>query len=681
MGKYVNDKFPHLIHGADYNPEQWAEYKGVWDEDMRLMRLANCNKMTLGIFSWAKIEPREGEYDFSFLDEIIERISKNGGKIVLATPSGARPRWLAEKYPEVLRVNENDVREHFNGRHNHCYTSPVYREKVKKINGILAQRYGKNNALIVWHVSNEYGGKCYCALCKNAFRHYLKTRYGNDIKTLNRAYWSDFWSHTYDNFEEIEPPMDGTEKSIHALNLDWRRFCSRQTLDFMQEEIAAIREYDSTTPVTTNMIPWWYDLNYNEFADSLDVASWDSYPDWHNGDHLRQAAETAFWHDYFRALKDRPFMLMESAPGLVNWKSVNKLKRPGMDTLASLQAIAHGGDSVQYFQWRKSRGGVEKFHGAVVDHVGTENTRIFHAVQTTGEILKKIDGVAGSKVKARVAILYDWENRWALDDCQGFQKEKKYSQTCVDYYMPLWKRGISVDVISPQKDFGKYDLIIAPMQYMVTEELIGKIETYIKNGGRFYATYMLGMVNETDLCYLGGFPAGKLKHVFGIWNEEIDSLYPDERGEVEMGGIKYAQKDYAEIIHLNGATALAKYTKDFYTDLPAFTVNIYGKGKAYYQAFRDTGEFADRVISEILEETGIRPALPCLPMQGVTAHKRYCGENEYLFVENYNAYAVENIALGEKRVDMLSQKTVDTIDLQPYSIVVLINKSILEEIR
>ena len=185
MRKYLNDKFPHLVHGADYNPEQWREVDGIWDEDMRLMQLANCNEMTVGIFSWAKLEPKEGEYDFSFLDEIIEKVGKNGGKIVLATPSGARPHWLADKYNEVLRVDEHGVRQHFGVRHNHCYTSPIYREKVKKINGILAQRYGNNETVIAWHISNEYGGKCYCSLCQDAFREYLKKRYDNDIKKLN----------------------------------------------------------------------------------------------------------------------------------------------------------------------------------------------------------------------------------------------------------------------------------------------------------------------------------------------------------------------------------------------------------------------------------------------------------------------------------------------------------------
>ena len=674
MKRYINDKFPHLIHGADYNPEQWREIDGIWEEDMRLMQLAGCNEMTIGIFSWAKLEPREGEYDFSFLDEIIEKVGENGGKIVLATPSGARPHWLAEKYNEVLRVDENGVRMHFGARHNHCYTSPVYREKVKKINGLLAQRYGNNPTVLAWHISNEYGGKCYCPLCQDAFREYLRGRYGNDIHRLNQAYWSDFWSHTYDNFEQIEAPMPIGETCIHGLNLDWRRFCSYQTLDFMRAEISAIRQYNRDLPITTNMIPWWYDLNYNEFAEDIDIASWDAYPDWHNEDHIRQAIETGFWHDYFRALKDRPFMLMESAPGLVNWKEVNKLKRPGMDTLASLQTVAHGGDSVQYFQWRKSRGSVEKFHGAVVDHVGTEYTRIFKAVQTTGKSLKAIDEVAGTRVQARVAILYDWECRWALDDAQGFQKDKQYPKTCVDYYTPLWKRGIAVDVIGPNKDLDKYDLVIMPMQYMTSGELVEKIERYVKNGGHVYATYMLGMVNETDLCYLGGFPANELKDVFGIWNEEIDTLYPDERGEVEMDGKTYPQKDYAELIHATTATVKARYTKEFYAGMPAYTVNAYGKGKAYYQAFRDAGEFTEKALSEILAELKIMPTLPCLPMHGVTAHCRTDGDSTYLFVENYNGESVEKIVLDKEYVNMITGERVSAVDLQPYSIAVLKRK-------
>ncbi len=672
MRKYINEKYPHLLHGCDYNPEQWIETKEVWEKDMEFMKDANCNEMTVGVFSWAMLEPKEGEYNFSFLDEIIDKIYKNGGRVVLATPSGSRPRWMAEKYPEVLRVNEYGQRFGFRARHNHCFTSPFYRKKVQQINQMLAERYGNHPAVIAWHVSNEYGGRCFCPLCKNAFREYLKKRYNNDIKALNRAYWSTFWSHNFDSFEQIEPPTPLTDESVLGLILDWRRFVSYQTIDFMKAEIEPLKRLTPHLPVTTNMMPAWPDLNYNDFEEVLDVVSWDSYPNWHSCTGPYIAYRTGFWHDYFRSLKGRPQMLMESAPGLVNWKPYNKLKRPGMDVLAALQSIAHGGDTVQYFQWRKCRGNVEKFHGAVIDHVGTNNTRIFKEVQKTGAILQKIDEVAGTSVNARVAIIYDWETWWALDTCQAFQRnDKKYQDTCVSYYRPFWSRGIPVDVIGPKKDFSKYDLIIAPMLYMTDKTMIEKISSFVKNGGTFYATYMLGMVNETDLCYLGGFPAEELKEVFGLWNEEIDTLYPEDRGAVVFDGKEYVTKDYAEIIRPSSAKVLARYNKEFYKGLPAYTVNAYGKGKAYYQAFRDMEDFTDSAMEAIIKELGIKSAIEQALPEGVTAHTRTDGKTVYLFVENYNENAVEEISLGYTYEDMLTGETVDKVTLDGYDIRIL----------
>ena len=671
MRKYINEAFPHLIHGADYNPEQWIDTKEIWDADMQLMKEANCNEMTVGIFSWQDLEPEEGVYDFSFLDEIIDKVYANGGRVVLATPSGARPRWLAKKYPEVLRVNEDGHRRRYGTRHNHCYTSPIYREKVRLINTKLAERYGTHPAVIAWHISNEYGGCCYCEECQNAFREFIKNKYNNDINKLNHAYWSKFWSHKYNNFDEIEFPGPHGETSIHGLNLDFRRFVSHQTTDFMNAEIAAIRAVCPNLPITTNMMPNYYDINYYEMARKLDVISWDSYPDWHNGADLDVACDTAFWHDFFRTLKKRPFMLMESAPGLVNWKPYNKLKRPGMDRLASIQAVAHGSDSVQYFQWRKSRGSVEKFHGAVVDHVGTNETRIFKAVQSTGATLKAIDEVCGSMVNARVAIIYDWENRWSLKDAQGFAKDdKKYPETCLAYYKALWKRGIAVDVISAHGNFEEYDFVIAPMLYMTDNDTINKFTSYVENGGVLYATYMLGMVDDTDLCHLGGFPGGSLKSVFGIWNEEIDTLYPNETVQISHENKSYAGVDYCELIHAKEAKVLATYDSEFYKGMPAATVHEFGKGKAYYQAFRDCGEFWEEMATKILEELGIKATLQGNIPNGVCGHKRECSDVEYLFVQNYSSEAVE-VCVEEGYTDMESGKSEQVVCLDAYDVKIL----------
>ena len=666
MKQYACESFPHFIHGADYNPEQWLHDKSVWDKDMELMKLANCNEMSVGIFSWAKLEPKEGEFDFSFLDEIIEKVEKNGGKIILATPSGARPRWLAEKYPEVLRVGADGVRDHFRARHNHCYTSPAYREKVAIINHKLAERYGNNDTVIAWHISNEYGGECRCQLCQNAFRDYLREKYHNNIEELNLAWWTTFWSKTYDNFEQIEAPGIYTETGIHGLNLDWRRFVTHQTKDFILHEIQPIRALSPDKPVTINMMYEFYDLNYHEIASAIDIASWDSYPEWHNGDNAVIAQRAAFWHDLYRSLKDRPFLLMESTPSLVNWKPYNKPKKPGLDVLSSLQAVAHGSDSVQYFQWRKGRGASEKFHGAVVSHDGSAENRVFQSVQETGAVLKKIDEVCGAVTKAKAAVIFDWENMWALDDCQGYANAgKKYFDTCYAYHRFFWEKGMDCDVISSKADLSRYSLVVAPMLYMTDTAVIGNLKQYVENGGTLYATYMLGTVNETDLCWLGGIPAQELKEVFGIVAEEIDTLYPKEKQHAAFGAEVHELCDYCEVVKLQGAKALAVYADNWYEGTPAVTENAYGKGKAIYQACRDTGSLKTAVLGRIVEELGMEANVAGILPYGVTAHSRTDGETTYIFVENYLEQDV-SVKLHAPMENMLTGEVTDTVTLGNY---------------
>lgn len=668
--QYTCPDFPHFIHGADYNPEQWMDYKGVWDADMELMREAHCNEMTVGIFSWAKLEPREGEYDFSFLDEIIDRIGKNGGKVILATPSGARPHWMAGKYPEVLRVGADGVRAHFGGRHNHCFTSPVYREKVREINRRLAERYGNNPTVIAWHISNEYSGECHCPLCVQAFRDFLREKYHNDIAELNHAWWTTFWSHTYDSFDQIEPPGALTETGVHGLNLDWHRFVTHQTMDFIKNETAPLRELTPHLPVTTNMMYEFYDLDYHKLSEVIDFASWDCYPEWHNGDDAVIAQRAAFWHDLYRSLKRKPFLLMESTPSLVNWKPYNKPKRPGLDTLSSIQAVAHGSDSVQYFQWRKSRGSSEKFHGAVVGHDGTADTRVFRSVQRTGEVLKKIDEICGSITKARVAVIFDWENMWALDNSQGYSNEgKKYFETCYEYHRVFWERGIDCDIVSPHADLSDYRIVVAPMLYLTDPETIKNLTYYVSGGGTLLGTYMLGTVDETDLCWLGGIPATVLKDVFGIEAEEIDTLYPSERQHAALGDKEYTLQDYCEVLRLHGATVLAKYTDGYYKDTPAVTTHGFGKGRAVYQACRDDGALKDELLSRLIRNAGVYSVVLAdkpLP-HGVTAHSRTDGEHTYVFVENYSDKDTVTVPLRGEMVDMLTGERVKECTLQPYS--------------
>lgn len=671
-------KINAMLHGGDYNPDQWADYPEVLSEDIRLMKLAGVNAVSLGIFSWTRLEPEEGKFDFSFFDKVIDNLYQNGIYTLLATPSGARPAWLAKKYPEVLRTRADRQRILFSERHNHCYTSPIYREKVRIINTKLAEHYKDHPGIIAWHISNEFGGECHCELCEKEFREWLKNKYDNDLDKLNKQWWTAFWSHTYTAWEQIESPSnpyDIGEKNVHGLVLDWKRFVTHQTMDFIKNETAPLKKLTPHIPVTTNFMQFYDGLDYSKMKDVVDFVSWDSYPQWHNtkkGD-IRVACETAFLHDSMRSYLDKPFILMESTPSHVNWNLINKLKRPNMHKTSSLQAVAHGSDSVMYFQWRKSRGSSEKLHGAVVDHVGHENTRVFREVADVGECLKRLEGVVGSKTNSDVAVIYDFENRLALNEAQGFQRnDKKYPSTLVSHYYPFWKNGVCVDVIDSSYSFDKYKLVIMPMLYMIKPGVEDKIEKFVANGGTAVMTYMSGMVNENDLCCQGGFPAGSLKDVFGIWAEEIDTLYEDERRTVTYDGQCFTVKDYCEIVHPVTANVLAEYNDDFYAGSGAIFENTYKKGKAYYIACRDTGEMTEKLYERLIEELSPNGAPRAKHADGVVLTLREDDDNKYVFVQNYTPDKQNAVLKESGAVDMESGVSAgDTIALDSYGTRVL----------
>lgn len=677
----ISGKLPRMFHGGDYNPDQWLCYPDVLEEDIRLMKLSKCNVMSIGIFAWAALEPEEGVFTFDWLDAVLERFASNGIYAFLATPSGARPAWMSQKYPEVLRVGSNRVRNLHGFRHNHCYTSPVYREKTAILNAKLAERYARHPAVIGWHISNEFGGECHCGLCQEAFRTWLKEKYGT-LGRLNHAWWSSFWSHTFTDWSQIESPAPHGEPYLHGLNLDWKRFVTDQTVDFFRSETVPLRQANPELPVTTNLMGTLeVSLNYWKFADAVDFVSWDSYPTWHDAESdAAQAARVGFLHDINRTFKGgRPFVLMESTPSMTNWQPVSKLKRPGMHLLSSLQAVAHGSDSVMYFQWRKSRGSFEKFHGAVVDHAGHEHSRVFRDVTDVGMALEKLDGVVGTTVRPEVALIFDWENRWALQDAMGPRnQDKKYEETVLQYYRAFWQQGVPVDVIDMDGDFSAYKLVVAPMLYMLRPGVAERLERFVEQGGTLVATYWTGIVDEHDLCFLGGFP-GPLRRTLGIWSEEIDALYDADSNEVEAeadNGLgltgTYKAKDLCDLIHAEAAEVLARYGSDFYAGRPALTVNRLGQGEAYYVASRNEDRFHRDFLGALAGRLGIERTLAAELPDGVSAAYRTDGVTDYVFVMNFEKKP-QNVRLDEgDYTDVLTGIAAKTqLVLEPYGVRIL----------
>ena len=661
-----------LVHGGDYNPDQWLDRPDILAEDIRLMGKAGINCVTLGVFSWSAYEPVEGEFHFEWLEEMIEKLYRNGIYTILSTPSGSRPAWLDAAYPEAMRVNEQGLRNHHGVRHNHCMTSPKFREKVGIIDRKLAERFGSHPGVVMYHISNELGGECYCPLCAKRFQEYLAEKYDHDIEKLNQAWWTSFWSHHYNNFEQIEPPFINGETSVMGLNLEWKRFTTWSMNDFMKYEIKVLRSVTPDIPVTTNFMRLFEGLDYRKMAPELDAISWDNYPAFHNdwetlADTL---AETAFQHAVMRGLKrEKPFMMMESAPGLVNWHKVNKLKRPGVHRLACIQAVACGSDTVQYFQWRKGRGSYEQYHGAVVDHVGTEDTRVFREVAEVGEMMKKLAPVAGTLVKAKAALLFDWDNRYAIWDVKALADEtKKYEDTCIGIWKQFLKLGVDMDIVGSEEDLSQYGVVVAPMLYMLQPLAAENLKRFVERGGQLLATYFTGYVDAEQLCFLGGFPGDGLKELFGIVSEEIDTYYPSDRNHIRFRDGKICEvADYAEVLKVKDADVLAEYTEDFYAGTAALTCRAQGKGKAYYIAARVKPEDMLPLFEQMLSDAFIlKKNLP----DGVEYHVRAGEEGAYEFYLNGNNETVNvSDVNGEELLD--GTKIRGTLALSPYGVAVV----------
>ena len=659
-----------LSFGGDYNPEQWSE--DVWEEDMRMFKLAHIDTVTLNVFSWASLQPNETTYTFDKLDRIMEMVHKNGLKVCLATSTGAHPAWMANKYPEILRTEYTGMKRKFGGRHNSCPNSPIYHKYSVRLATKLAERYKDYDNIVAWHISNEFGGECFCETCEREFRVWLQERY-QTIEELNRAWNTAFWGHTFYDWDEIVLPNALSEHFAYertmfqGISLDYRRFSSDSMLNCYRMEYEAVKKITPHIPVTTNLMGFYKPLDYQKWAKYMDFVSWDNYPSYSDS-----IARNALNHDMIRGLKGgKSFILMEQTPSVTNWQSYNALKRPGELRLQSYQAVAHGADSIMFFQMRRSIGACEKYHGAVIDHCGHENTRVFRELTQIGEELEVIgDRILGARGDAKVAIVFDWDNWWAIEYSAGPSIEMKYHDEILHYYTALHNQNIATDIIGVDDDLSRYEIVIAPILYMTKGDYHEKIQRYVKSGGTFVTTYFSGYVDENDLVITGGYP-GKLRDILGIWVEESDALPPEFCNHFTYQGVEYPCKLLCDLMHLEGAESLTEYQEDFYAGMPVITKNPLGSGSAYYVGTQSSEAFYDRFVADLVKEKNVMPEAD-VP-KGVEAVIRENGENQFLFLLNHTLEE-QNIAIERDCKEVLtgqSYRKGETITLVKRGVAIL----------
>lgn len=649
----MSTHFKRILYGGDYNPNQWP--KDIWQEDMRIFKDAHINTATINVFSWAKIQPSEHEYNFDELDEIVDMLSKENYDIVFATSTAALPGWMVRKYPEVMFTDYEGRQHKFGGRHNACPNSFVFKHYARELAYKLAERYADNPHVTCWHVSNEYGNECFCENCQKAFRVWLKDKY-KTIDALNRAWNMEFWGHTVYDWDDVVPPNAlsdgiGSEKTAFAgISIDYRRFYSDSQLACFKMERDAIRSVKPDAFVTTNLMGTFKGLDYFKWAKEMDVVSWDNYPSYDT-----PWSSIAMTHDLMRGLKDEPFMLMEQTPSQQNWQKYNSLKRPGQMRAQSYQTLAHGADTIQFFQLRRSVGGCEKFHGAVIAHAGSENTRVFREVAQLGAELESFgDCTLGSRNEAEVGLIFDWDNYWALEYTSGPSEDLKYVDQIHQYYQYFYKKNIGVDMIPVDADFSKYKIVVAPVLYMVKDGMKEALENFVKNGGILITTFMSGIVGQSDNVYLGGYP-GPLREMAGVWVEEIDALAPEQKNKAKFAdGSTAACGLLGDLMHLEGAKALASYEEDFYAGMPAASKNTYGKGTTYYIATQFEEEGLAKILDQAVQEAGVSSVIP--EETGLEVVTRVSDTTRFYFVMNFTdeEQILPESLTGKK--DMISQK-------------------------
>jgi beta-galactosidase len=638
-----------ISFGGDYNPEQWPEH--IQERDTELMREAGVNFVSVGIFSWGLLEPRPGEFDFGWLDRVLDRLHAAGVRVDLATATASPPTWLARLHPDALPVDRDGRRLWHGSRQTFCPSSPVVADLSLRLVDQLATRYGEHPALAMWHVGNELGNHnvhCFCDVSAAAFRDWLQARYGGGLDTLNEAWGTTFWSQHYSDWADVIPPRRTATHPNPTQELDFWRFSSDAVLGTFVRERDLLHRLTPDVPVTTNFMAMAHTrgMDYWSWAPEQDIVSNDHYLD-HRLE--RPRVELSWSADVSRNLAARsdggsaglgtPWLLMEHSTSAVNWQPINYAKAPGELARTSLAHLARGADGIAYFQWRASLAGAEKFHSALVPHAGTD-TKVWREVVELGGLLSRLSDLRGTAVTARVAVVFDWQAQWASALNGHPTTLVDYDREGQEWYAAFWDAGITVDVVPPDASLSSYDVVVVPGLYSCTEQAAGHIAAAAQAGAQVVVTYSSGIVDEREHVLPGGYP-GAFRELLGIRTEEFFPLAPDQVVHLDDGS---SATVWTELLHLEDADALASYVDGPVAGVPATTRRRVGPGAAWYVATRLDAEALARLVAQVCAAAGVAPVLE-VP-SGVEVVRRENDDRSYLFVLNHLGHDVDIMVSG-----------------------------------
>ena len=673
-----------MHYGGDYNPEQWDE--SVWEDDVRLMREAGVTMVRVGVFAWAKIQPEEGVFEWEWLDKVVGLLHENGIRVSMATATASPPPWATTKYPEMLPQDADGSTFWHGSRQAFAPSSPVYRRLARELVTAIVERYADHPAVAMWVTNNEYGCHLNYDYSDNAavaFRGWLQNKYGS-LEALNAAWGTMFWSQRYTEWDQIVP----MRKAPYSVNpgglLDFKRFTSDMLLELFIMERDIIKASGTTAPVTTNFMGFFPPADYWKWAPHLDLITDDNYADPNDPTTFRGAA---FTRDLIRSLKkDVPWVLMEQAPNDVNWRPTNAPKAPGQMKALSMQAVARGADGINFFQWRQSRRGSERFHSGMVPHAGT-NTRTWREITDLGATLRALPDLGSSRSGAKVAIAFDWAARWALD-APDHPGEIDYGSLIPRWHAALHRQQILVDFVHPAEDISGYDLVIAPHLYLLGDEAAANLAGFVTGGGHLLVAAFADVVDEHDAFREGGFQVS-LREVLGITVEEFGALVPppaaaggtsagdttgsvahsggpgENHADVDLDGRIVRGEFFAEQLQIldPSVETVARFSSGRLTGEPALTTKRTGEGRAYYLATIPDDEGLRTVTEWAAREAGVGPVLE-VRSEMIEVSRR----GEITTIINYDRVA-QTVSVAGSVLE--TGENVTSVTLEPFGYIML----------
>ena len=612
-----------MLIGADYYPEHWPVSR--WETDAAMMEQAGLTVVRLAEFAWAKLEPEEGVYDFSWLDQALAVLSAHGIRAVLGTPTAAPPKWLMDRYEGMYNVDGYGRKRGFGSRRHYCFNSPDYQNAARRIAAAMGAHYKNHPAVLGWQIDNEFGCHndevCYCEHCRREFVRWLKIKYAT-VEELNRAWGTVFWSQTYRSFDEVILPgyaqCDGENGRNFCHNpgllLDYMRCRTDNICAFLQMQVDALRQAGSRQPVTHNFMGTYDRIDYFKLAKGVDFVSWDNYIR-----HQWQAypfEEAALAHETMRGLKKKKFWVMEQQSGPAGWSVMGDTPRPGQLRLWSWQAYAHGAQAIVYFRWRACLFGAEQYWHGILDYDGVPRRRYREVAQTAGELTRIDTLLSGGTPVNEAALIKSYDNAFS-HRFQPHNPKFDYNALLLSYYEGLVRNGVSCDVRSIDDDLSPYKLVILPAFQLLTTPMARKLEDYVSRGGQVVVSFRSGAREWNNQMTERTLP-GLLRDLTGVTVTEFNSIFYGEPIAVQGPHMAATASIWCDLLEPDTAECYARYAGDYCEGTAAITVNCYGKGKAWYVGCDLDKDGMAVLLGDILKGAGIAPPVRGLP-DGVEA--------------------------------------------------------------